>query len=260
MGVLLSRWEAIALAPQEDGPGRFVQRRYIRGTGQAIQVLETSGDAGDQKASVIMHGLENLNPIEETPGKTWYKFFPSVEFGKRETFQYPIPYSDEFCQLYSERVIDFCQAARYFSGAAKFLTARPEPSIDNTELARTQALEAMNLLRRSVTSILDLDEAGAPYVFWEAPSLFASFAEMYVQDLLFGRPALICTCCGMPFVSSAYQAQYCSLGCRYRKQKRRLRRQMKEAKNLFAQGQSIVAIATALGQEQDIVARWLRGL
>jgi hypothetical protein len=169
-----------------------------------------------------------------------------------------MPYSDEFCHLYSERVIDFCQAARYFSGAAKFLTARPQPTDANPELARTQALQAMNLLRRSVTSILDLDEAGAPYVFWEAPSLLASFAEMNVQDVLFGRPALICTCCGMPFVSSAYQAQYCSLGCRYREQKRRLRQQMKEARNLHAQGQSVIKIASMLGQRKGIVAGWLR--
>lgn len=256
LGILLSQWEAITLAPEPRKSEGFIQRRYVRGTGQSIQMLETTGDVGDGKASVVIHGLDDVNPKEELPHRTWHRFFPSVEFGQRDTFQYPIPYSDEFCHLYAERLIDFCRTASFLTGAMLHLRSSGQPVVADPELARNQALQAINLLRRSVTSVLDF-EGGTPVVSWESPSLLASFAEMYVQDLLFGRPALNCSCCGAPFVSSAYQAQYCSLACRYRGQKRRLRQQMKEAKALQANGKSVPEIAAILGQPREIITGWL---
>jgi len=66
---------------------------------------------------------------------------------------------------------------------------------------------------------------------------------MFAQDLVYGRTTLPCTCCGTPFVLSAYHAQYYSVTCRLREQKRRLRAQMKQAKALRAQGQSLRQIA-----------------
>src|SRR6185369_16029425 len=91
----------------------------------------------------------------------------------------------------------------------------------------------------------------------EAPSLLASFAEMFVQDQAYGRRVLQCECCGTPFVSSAYQARYCKLNCRLLEQKRRLRRQIKTAQEFRAQGQSIRQISATLGQPQAIVKGWL---
>src|SRR5947208_2028330 len=48
LGVLLSRWEAITLAAVPRRSGQFVQRRYVRGIGQAVQVIESSGDVADR--------------------------------------------------------------------------------------------------------------------------------------------------------------------------------------------------------------------
>ena len=138
------------------------------------------------------------------------------------------------------------------------LRSSGSPDVADPELARDQARGAINLLRRPVTSVLEFDDTAKPVMCWESPSLLASFAEMYVQDLLFGRPAPTCSCCGVAFVSSAYQAQYCSLAFRYRGQKRRLRQQTKEARDLHAQGKTVQEIAAKLGQEQDVVAGWLR--
>jgi hypothetical protein len=257
LGVLLSRWESIALAPISRKSGDFVQRRYVRGTGQSIQQIESSGDVGRRRPTVVMHELDNVEPKEEPPGRTWHRFFPSVEFSCRDRFQYPIPYSDEFCETYTERVGDFCSAAWFLTGAILHLQRVNRPPVEDPELAQKQALQAINLLRRSVTSILDFDDDGRPLTFWEAPSLLASFAEMYVEDLLFGRPAMACSCCRAPFVSSAYQAQFCSLACRYRGQKRRLRQQMKQAKVLRAEKKSVREIAATLGQTREVVAGWL---
>ncbi len=40
-----------------------------------------------------------------------HRLFPSVNRDERASFQYPAPYSDEFCELYAERVSDFCRTA-----------------------------------------------------------------------------------------------------------------------------------------------------
>jgi len=208
-------------------------------------------------ASVVLHDLDGIELKEEEPGRTWHKFFPVVNERERDAFEYPMPYSNEFCYLYAERVFDFCKAARFLTGATAHLGADP-PLAPNPGLARQQALEAINLLRRPVTSAVDFDDGGDLKASWEAPSLLATFAEMYVQDLLFGRPVLSCACCRIPFVSSAYQAKYCSLACRYRGQKRQLRQQTKEAKALHTAGKTAKQIAATLGQKHEVVARWLR--
>jgi hypothetical protein len=88
-------------------------------------------------------------------------------------------------------------------------------------------------------------------------NLLASFADMFAQDQLYHRPTLQCICCGTPFVSSAYQALYCSVPFRLREQKRRLRSQMKQARALRADGRSLPQIAAAVNQPLAIVKGWL---
>jgi hypothetical protein len=257
LGVLLSRWEAIRLAPQHGDADRWMQRSYFRGFGQVIQVQRTKGDVRDQTANVLIRGLNDLTLEEESPSQTWSRFFPSVEFSKRDTFAYPQPYTVEFCQLYGEPLFDFCKAAKLLVGAISHL-GRKQPKIEgDPKLAREQALDAINLLRRPIASVLDFEENGSVNPRRVAPSLLASFADMFVQDLVYGRRVLPCTCCGTLFVSSAYQARYCSVTCRLREQKRRLRAHMKQAKTLRAQGQSFRQIAASVGQPLAIVKAWL---
>jgi hypothetical protein len=259
LGVLLARWEAITLAPVSRAAGGTQQRTYVRATGQAVETLMSSGDMEPAKPRVIIHELDGVNPNEEAPGQTWYRFFPTVDLRERNEFQYPEPYSESFCHLYREPLVDFCKAARLLTGAMLYLQPEPPPAVD-LELARSQALDTMNRLRRTVSSVLGSDDAGKPAASWQSPSLLSSFAEMYVQDLMFGRQALTCACCGAPFVSSAYQAQFCSKHCRYRGQKRRLRQQMREAKALHGKGKTVKQIAAELDQDPDVVARWLSKL
>jgi hypothetical protein len=123
--------------------------------------------------------------------------------------------------------------------------------------ASEQALETVNLLRRPVTAVLDRNAAGNLEQDWQTPSLLASFAEMFAQDITFGRATLLCESCQLPFVSGAYQARYCSKGCRQRQQKRNVWQKAKQARILRAQGQSIRQIATALCEHSQIVKGWL---
>ena len=70
--------------------------------------------------------------------------------------------------------------------------------------------------------------------------------------MLFELPLRQCVACGTPFISPAYQAVYCSLTCRFREQKRGLRRQEKQASELHSQGMKAREIALALlGQEGE---------
>jgi hypothetical protein len=216
-----------------------------------------TGDVENRTAAVLIHGLDNLTLAEESPSETWSRFFPSVEFSRRDTFAYPKPYTVEFCRLYGEPLFDFCKAAKLLFGAISHL-GREQPEIEgDLKLAREQALDVINVLRRSVDSVLDFDENGSLKPRRVASSLLTSFADMFVQDLAYGRTILQCKCCGTLFASSAYQAQYCSVTCRLREQKRRLRAQMRQAKTLRAQGQSLRQIAATVRQPLETVKRWL---
>jgi transposase len=254
LGVLLSRWEAITLAPQAGEADQFTSARYVHAFGQNVYHFESSGDVGGRKASVLLHGLNDLDLVEETPDKTWSKFFPSVEFEKRNTYAYPPPYTDEFCHLYAERLSFFCNAALLFADAVTHVASARASHVD---LESEQALETINLWRRPISAILEWNAKGTPEQGWHTPSLLASFAEMLAQDVTFGRATLLCPCCQFPFVSGAYQARYCSPACRQRHQKRNVRKQAKEAQRLRAQGQTIRQIAAALGQKVHIVKGWL---
>ena len=254
LGVLLSRWEAITLAPQAGEADQFTSTRYVRALGQSIYEFESSGDVGRRKPSVLLHGLNDLDLVEETPDKTWSKFFPSVEWEKRNTHAYPPPYTDEFCHLYAERLSFFCNAARLFAQAVRHVASARARHVD---LGSEQALETINLWRRPISAILEWNAKGTPEQGWHTPSLLASFAEMLAQDVTFGRATLLCPCCQYPFVSGAYQARYCSTACRQRQQKRNVREQAKLARSLRAEGQTIRQIAAALDQKAHIVKGWL---
>jgi hypothetical protein len=254
LGVLLSRWEAIRLAPQRTTGGQFASTRYVRAFGQQIYRFESSGDIGDRKPGVLLHGLNDVDLVEERLDKTWSRFFPVVEWKKRNTYAYPLPYTDKFCHLYAEPLSSFVHATQLFAGAVEHVASA---QAGHVSLASEQALETMNLLRRPISAVVERNAEGVLAQGWQTPSLLASFAEMFVQDMAFGLAARLCECCQLPFVSGAYQARYCSLVCRQRQQKRNVREQAKQAHSLRAQGQSIQQIAAALGQKPYIVKGWL---
>jgi hypothetical protein len=254
LGVLLSQWESISLAPQPAHGDQFTSNRYVRAFGQQIYELGSSGDVGDRKPSVLLHGLNDLELQEESLDRTWSKFFPRVEWEKRKTYPYPLPYTEEFCRLYAEPLFSFVKATRLFAGAVKHLARTQSGDVN---LASEQALETMNLLRRPISAVLERNAEGDLMQGWETPSLLASFAEMFVQDIAFGRATRLCQCCQLPFVSGAYQARYCSPACRQRQQKRNVREQAKLARSLRAQGQTIRQIAAALSQDPQIVKGWV---
>ncbi len=93
-----------------------------------------------------------------------------------------------------------------------------------------EVLIIAGFLRRPISAVVEQNPQGALQQAWHTPSLLASFAEMFVQDIAFGQATRLCEWCQLPFVSGAYQARYCSPSCRQRQQKRNVRAQAKRAK------------------------------
>src|SRR5690242_9748820 len=253
LGVLLSQWEAVTLAAQRGEAAQFTSTRYVRAFGQQIYEIQSSGDFGDRKPSVLLHGLDDLTLVEEPLDQTWSKFFPGVEGAKRKSYPYPPPYTDEFCQLYAEPLSSFVRATQLFAGAVEHIVSARAADVS----LAGEALEAINLLRRPISAVVERDAKGVLEQGWQTPSLLASFAEMFVQDVAFGLATRLCQCCQLPFVSGAYQAKYCSPACRQRQQKRNVRQQAKVARSLRGQGQTIQQIAAALGQKRRIIKGWV---
>jgi hypothetical protein len=268
LGVLLGRWESVTLSPQETGrdPGLRTQVRYLRGHGTTVGMYQTTGDLPAARSGVVIHALHDLNTKEERLEETWYRFFPSVPERERETFAYPVPYSLAFRELYAEPVFEFWRGVRLFAGCVEHLgplvkssSAAALESEESQIISRAQAVDALNLLRKYVSQVL-VDEDDGLRQQWISPSLLASFTEMFIQDLVAGARAKYCECCKTLFVSQAYQAVYCSRGCRLRQQKRNLRASMRRARALYGEGRTVRQISAELGEASEMVQGWVVGL
>jgi hypothetical protein len=149
---------------------------------------------------------EESGLTEEDLLETWCDFFPSIPKSKRLTHTYPQPLTADFWRIYEEPLEVFLRHALIFlcavSSCPQYLQALLEP----------------------VGISLERKEDGSIGERWCCPSLLSAFANMAAQDLSGGGTSLRCPACGGVFVSSAYQAVYCSERCAWRHRKRRARK------------------------------------
>lgn len=154
----------------------------------------------------------------------WRRYFPSVPTDQVETFSYPQPLTEEFWQVYAEPVHDFVRVANYVRDMIQNLRLIPEdPWVIIGGDRRWHGLDTLNRLLASSAPHAVLDQSCAFRQTWQFPSLIGSFAMMVLQDLTEDRAIRTCESCGALFLSSAYQAKFCSSRCRHREQKRRQR-------------------------------------
>ena len=145
-------WSANNLVRHRAGGGDLIaiksktprSSRYVRAFGQQIYDIQSSGDVGGRKPSVLLHGLNDLSLVEEPLDQTWSKFFPGVEGAKRKSYRYPLPYTDEFCHLYAEPLSSFVRATQLFAGAVEHIASARAADVS----LASEALESINLLRR----------------------------------------------------------------------------------------------------------------
>ena len=139
-------------------------------------------------------------------------YFPDFK-DAGDNFRCPLPLTRDFWRIYSERVDDFLQTA------VTFLTA-VEPISALHDIGSLSWLESF---LAPIGVSLSFDSTNQIQEQWVCPSLLSSFGRMAVQDLSAGMRVLRCNCCGGPFVTSSYQARYCSPACGWRQRKRRTR-------------------------------------
>lgn len=263
LGVLLHRASAVTLAARwepvrgdyvRDGVTRVaiepVLHRYfpiatgwqVTSTSQPSRVIEPTdsiraqdlvSEADRPTGWPVPHAIiRNVseNTFEEEPlSKTWARFFPSVPESDKDDFNYPGPLSERFWRLYAEPVHDFLDAARSLRSALRAL-GQMKPYEEASDEERREIVggrDTLHSLTRSVSPTIALLEDGSIRQEWIAPSLLASLGMMALQDLSEDRRIRSCTACGSIFLTSAYQAQYCSPRCRNRAQKQRHRERVR---------------------------------
>ncbi len=220
LGILPHRVLQVVLAPQQGA-----QVQYIR---IGIGWMAIEREAGNPvtpflPSRAIVQPLRGVGITVEPLSRTWARFFPETAVEQRNTFAYPEPLTDSFWKVYAEPLQDFLSGAR----ALRELLAA-------IRMQRTSRLRALHRaltggLPIVINSLVAPAGLGAPIgrrrdigLNWVGSSLLASLTLMLLEDLSQGQ-ALQCPC-GQLFVSSAYQAHYCSRRCRWRFEQRRFRR------------------------------------
>ncbi len=166
---------------------------------------------------------------DERFSKTWSRFFPGVSAGETESHAYPRPLTEEFWRCYVEPVEDFVEAATSLLAAINNLgTAKSvvDAADSDLEMIRTGIDHLHSLVRTVSPAIVPMPD-GALRQEWISTSLLGSLAMMALLDLTESRRVLTCESCGKLFVTTAYQARYCSETCRFRIQKQRHRAKKK---------------------------------
>jgi hypothetical protein len=151
------------------------------------------------------------------------RYFPGYQGGGSK-FECPKPLTPEFWKIYSEPLDSFALYALMFTAAIT------DPIVDTAETDADPMNPGLANFLGPIGISLESDERGNVIETWLCPSLLASFARMALQDQSSGGRVLRCECCGMPFVSNAYQAHYCSTKCGDRHRKRRARANPQKAK------------------------------
>jgi len=195
------------------------------------------------------------NWVHESLSTSWGRYFPSVRPREWDNYDYPCPLTDEFWRLYAEPIDTFLRYAALLDQAVQFLT----PTVKfKDELEQQEARLHFDTLLAPAAQIASRGADGSLEQRWRFPSLISAFMEMAFQDALAGKYRLQCGACHAPFVSDAYQARYCSEQCRYRQQKRNLRAQISQAKEMAKGGSRPQDIALAMGKPVASIRGWLK--
>ena len=165
-----------------------------------------------QPARAVVQDLGFTGAIVTRVGalrKFWWPYFPDVRSDVANQFGDHAMETEEFWRGYAEPLDEFLWYTAAFASAIRDLKEEPEPLAINYFLAGTGEWITVG--------------SGGCQSHLGYPSLLAAFARMAVQDASSGRTLLTCECCGGLFVTSAYQARYCSPQCQWRDNKRRTR-------------------------------------
>ena len=156
------------------------------------------------------------------------KFFPMVPKNKSDSYQYPVPGTEEFWHVYAEPVEVFTNWALKFKSCAETVTRLDEGEGQRTKDENWNLMNVasfLNSLTSSVCPSADVERGGITQR-WSSASLVGSLAFMFVLDQQAGKRSRACLNekCRTWFVSGSPKALYCSPTCRRTVQMRRFRK------------------------------------
>lgn len=225
------------------------------------------------KPHVLTRDLQNLWWQPHQPlAEGWFSSFPGISDQTQPT---PLPLTPEFWSAYAEPLDSFLSAAVMLRSAMEWYVNKPEggvrlrgPAPDVPTRRKFPALEyhiyppdAFKRMLLGVAPTVETTKKGKNWTHRQvllAPSLLGMFAAMFLTDLTEGREVRTCVVCSKVFVSGAHAAKYCSVTCRSRITKRRLRENMAKARRLHSQGRSPTVIAKKLGSDVKTVRGWIK--
>ncbi len=177
---------------------------------------------------------QTLNYGVMSIGKAWGRFFPDIPVTERETWAYPPPLSKEFWDAYAEPVWDILDAAVAFHNVVTLYKVEPKNTKDLRELVASRHIQRIThgtldcWLNSCSPRLRHVD--GQLVAQLVAPSLLATFALFFYEDLLAGRFPRSCKNerCGVLFVPNSPREEYHRKKCKLAAKKRRHRRRRRE--------------------------------
>lgn len=172
----------------------------------------------DSAGEAVIEDIWGSRPRPEPLSLTWGRYFPSIPRDERDTYQYPLPGSRDFWNLYAEPTEQFLVGAAVLDEAL---------AASSTE-ASSWSLERLNALA-STARLSAIEEDGGLVQRWVAPSLIGTMGLMALLDLTGGVVPSTCSAegCANYFIAERPWAEFCSARCRHREQKRRQRAKKK---------------------------------
>jgi len=147
---------------------------------------------------------------------TWKLYFePDGPLG-RPVWPIPSPAGPDFWRWYGEPVSRIMFAAQELTLGIEDLAKTPGDERRRAARGHLNALAAP-----AAPAIVDAGEGYSPA--WDYPSLLAGLALMAITDASGGARPRRCGACGVPFLTRAYQARYCSSRCKETARSRRRR-------------------------------------
>ena len=165
----------------------------------------------------------------------WLPFFPGVTADKL-----PFPGSVAFWKSYAEPVTEFVSAAKSFRSTVESFQVVRSGLLSSRRIHEAapvfEGQQHLNTLLSTVSPVVDTSRERPWRELYAAPSLLGVFAAMLSLDLTETRRPRQCLGCDRLFISTVRGELYCSMSCRYRVVKRRVRqnqkRNLKEPRHL----------------------------
>jgi hypothetical protein len=197
--------------------------RYGKGGVEGEPVPEPAASKLFDKPRALIYdefmGRRNLESLDTT----WARFFPKVPPQEWQSYAYPLPATNEFWNLYAEPVSRFLHMAILLQLTLGAI-GKGHPEAHETFRA---FLEPIGPAVIPTTRDVTLEQR------WNSGSLLATFAMMAYLDVTSGGRVIQCARdrCRVFFVTTAWQAAYCSDRCRWAVQRKRNRDKQEQARH-----------------------------